>query len=52
MPLKHLRVCEHCNGAIRWAPCSIGCQVPPDHNRDSWRENLQPGAGTFEAKLP
>ncbi len=47
MPLKHLRVCEHCSDRIRFAPCSIACQVPPEDDPRSWRENLQTGAGTF-----
>ena len=46
MPLKHLRVCEHCD-QTRWAPCSIACRVPDDQDPQSWRTNLQAGAGTM-----
>jgi hypothetical protein len=48
MPLKNLRVCEVCDH-VRWAPCSIGCAIPPDNNPESWRLNLQAGAGTLTA---
>lgn len=54
MPLKHLRVCEskHDNGAVcgkvRFAPCSVSCGVPNDEDPNSWRENLQEGAGTMQ----
>jgi len=46
MPLKHLRVCEPCN-KVRWAPCCKSCRIPPDHDRSSWVDNLQRGAGEF-----
>lgn len=44
MPLKHLRVCVHCD-QIRWAPCSIVCRVPHDEDPHSWHRNIQDGAG-------
>lgn len=43
MPLKHLRVCP-C-GKVRYAGCSIACRVPLDQDPQSWRPNLQDGAG-------
>lgn len=46
MPLKHLRVCERCD-LIRYAACSPGCVLPPDYCAESWRLNLQAGAGTI-----
>lgn len=46
MPLKAVRVCEQCE-IIRWAPCCLGCQV----EKQPWVDNLQDGAGTFEAEL-
>lgn len=48
MPLKQLRVCGHCNGQVRWAPCSKTCQVPFEGDKDSWLPNMQQGAGTME----
>ena len=46
MPLLHLRVCEldGC-GKVRYAACSTTCRVPSEQAPDSWRENLQHGAG-------
>lgn len=46
MPLKQLRVCIHCD-RVRWAPCSTVCRVGADTDPDSWRVNLQDGAGTL-----
>lgn len=46
MPLKHLRVCNHCD-RIRFAACSIACRVPDGEQKDSWVPNLQQGAGTI-----
>lgn len=51
MPLKHLRVCEHCD-LIRFAACSIVCQVPDAEDPHSWRPNLQIGAGTMLSEKP
>lgn len=50
MPLKHLRVCPPCD-RIRWAPCSIACRLPNELDPDSWRENMQDGAGTMGESL-
>lgn len=45
MPLAHLRVCpEPCN-KVRYAGCSKACRVPLDQDPQSWRLNLQDGAG-------
>ncbi len=46
MPLKHLRVCVHCD-KVRWAPCAAGCRVPFEGDPKSWLDNLQHGAGTM-----
>ena len=46
MPLKHLRVCTHCQHT-RWAPCSVACRIPNDTDPQSWQENMQYGAGTI-----
>lgn len=46
MPLKHLRVCQHCD-QIRYAECSIACRIPDSGDKDSWLPNVQAGAGTF-----
>ena len=51
MPLKHLRVCDHCH-TIRYASCSTVCQAPPEQDPDSWRANLQDGAGTLPKETP
>lgn len=40
MPVKKLRICQRCDGRIRWAPCGIACRVG-----DDWVDNLQRGAG-------
>jgi hypothetical protein len=47
MPVAHLRICGPCNGQIRWAPCSATCRIGADTDPESWRENLQDGAGTM-----
>lgn len=44
MPLKHLRVCVHCD-KVRWAPCGVACRVPFEGDPKSWLDNLQHGAG-------
>jgi hypothetical protein len=44
MPLKHLRICGQCN-TIRYAACSKACRVALDTDPESWRVNLQEGAG-------
>lgn len=46
MPVAHLRICASCD-VIRYAPCGTGCGVPYDQDPNSWRENLQRGAGTL-----
>ncbi|AIM41043.1 hypothetical protein PBI_SQUIRTY_96 [Mycobacterium phage Squirty] len=46
MPLKHLRICDTCD-RVRFAPCGKACRVPNDIDPDSWRINLQDGAGTI-----
>lgn len=46
MPVKHLRVCDHCQHT-RFAPCSTTCRAPNPADPDSWRVNLQDGAGTL-----
>lgn len=46
MPVAHLRVCDHCEGRVRWAPCSTVCRVGADTDPTSWRDNLQADAGT------
>lgn len=46
MPLLHLRVCNRCD-ATRFAGCSTTCGVPLDSDPQSWRVNLQEGAGTL-----
>lgn len=51
MPLKFLRVCGHCN-TIRHAACSSACKIPPAEDPDSWRINLQDGAGTIDIPVP
>ncbi|AEN79931.1 hypothetical protein SEA_RAYMOND7_60 [Mycobacterium phage Raymond7] len=50
MPVKHLRVCAHCN-KIRYADCSIGCRAPAAIDPQSWQRNLQHGAGTITPPL-
>lgn len=45
MPVSHLRVCPAPCNRIRWAPCSKPCHLPADTDPDSWRENMQAGAG-------
>lgn len=47
MPVKHLRICGPCNDQTRFAPCSLVCRIGTDTDPDSWRENLQHGAGTM-----
>lgn len=47
MPLKHLRVCGPPCNAIRYAACGTTCKVPHHDDPDSWRINLQDGAGTI-----
>lgn len=51
MPLKHLRICDRCK-TIRFAMCAIACKIPADTDPDSWRENLQDGAGTMPGANP
>ncbi|MCH9732856.1 MAG: hypothetical protein K0U84_24890 [Actinomycetia bacterium] len=46
MPVAHLRICASCD-VIRYAPCGTSCGVPYDQDPNSWRENLQRGAGTL-----
>lgn len=46
MPLQHIRVCDRCE-VVRCAPCFIGCRI----ESQPWEDNIQDGAGTFEAEL-
>jgi hypothetical protein len=39
MPLKHMRICAHCN-VWRWAPCSVACRVPDEQDQRSWMETV------------
>jgi hypothetical protein len=45
MPVAHLRVCTPCGGRIRFSDCSNACQAPNPTDPDSWRVNMQDGAG-------
>lgn len=47
MPVAHLRVCPQPCNRIRYAACAVSCRVPSDQDPDSWRINLQDGAGTI-----
>ena len=51
MPLQQLRVCAPCGGRIRWAGCSPTCRIGDGLDPESWRENMQDGAGTMEEAL-
>ncbi|AEK07856.1 hypothetical protein FDI59_gp109 [Mycobacterium phage Yoshi] len=39
-------MCEHCD-RTRFAACGKACRLPADIDPDSWRQNLQDGAGTI-----
>ncbi|ASZ74468.1 hypothetical protein I5H97_gp094 [Mycobacterium phage Wachhund] len=47
MPTLHLRVCPDPCGKVRFSACSKACRLPNDIDPESWRINLQDGAGTI-----
>ncbi|AXQ61042.1 hypothetical protein SEA_GIRR_95 [Mycobacterium phage Girr] len=47
MPLLHLRVCPDPCSKTRFAECGKACRLPNAIDPESWRINLQDGAGTI-----